>query len=197
MKKHVATICVLVGLFASFTSLHAQPIDDLIDQIVETAKQRTVRFDFTQRSMTGGAEVVGRGQGLYQAPGARINVRIETQNGEVETVILTDGQNLWHLINAESKAPRRVVIYDLASPRIARPPWTLSWHSAASVRERSPTWSRIGFGLPQWRVSPNPCRSSCAATAPEGEAQNSSWAGRTCFHEESKSLAPKGNLAHR
>ena len=43
-------------------------------------------------------------------------MRIETQNGEVETVILTDGQNLWHLINAESKAPRRVVIYDLASP---------------------------------------------------------------------------------
>ena len=82
MKKHVATICVLVGLFASFTSLHAQPIDDLIDQIVETAKQRTVRFDFTQRSMTGGAEVVGRGQGLYQAPGARGQDKRAHRNAE-------------------------------------------------------------------------------------------------------------------
>lgn len=116
MIKHVVRIHALVILFSSFASLHAQPIDDLIDQIVETAKQRTVRFDFTQRTVTAGGASVGRGQGLYQAPGARMDVRIDTPNGEVETVILTDGKILWHLIHGAGAPQRRVVIYDLSSP---------------------------------------------------------------------------------
>ena len=115
MIKYAATIQLLVVLFTA-TPTHAQRIDDLVEQIVETAKQRTVRFNFIQSTATRDTEIVGRGQGLYQAPGARMDVNLDTPNGEVGTIILTDGQTLWHIVSTGQGAPRRVVIYDLSSP---------------------------------------------------------------------------------
>lgn len=114
--KFSSRFVVLILLLLCAETSSARPIDALIDQISEIATQRTVKFDFTQRVMNGDSEIVGTGRGVCQAPAARMDIRVRTPNGEIETTIVTDGEHLWHIVDAGDKTPRRVVVYDLSSP---------------------------------------------------------------------------------
>ncbi len=113
-RLYTATLLV-VSLLSGQVTLCAEQIDALMDQIVEAAKQRTVRFDFTHRTIGTDGPLVGQGRGVYQAPGAKVDLNIDTPNGRIETVLQTDGQHLWHIVETDDSVRRRVVEYDLAT----------------------------------------------------------------------------------